>query len=67
MTLDPRSFSLGFLAAYAFSIAFFALLVGVTYALVWWKERKERDEAVDQLMARVALRCIERPTDSRVN
>ena len=30
-------------------------------------ERKERDEAVDQLMARVALRCIESPTDSRVN
>ena len=29
--------------------------------------RKERDEAVDQLLARVALRCTERPTDSRVN
>ena len=30
-------------------------------------ERKERDEAVDQLMARVAVRCIERPTEPRVN
>ena len=30
-------------------------------------ERKERDEAVDQLLARVAVRCAERPTDSRVN
>ena len=30
-------------------------------------ERKERDEAVDQLIARVAVRCIERPTDARVN
>ena len=67
MTLDPRSFSLGFLAAYAFSIAFLAALVGVTYALAWWKERTERKEAVDQLLARVAMRCAERPTDSRVN
>ena len=30
-------------------------------------ERKELDEAVDQLLARVALRCIERPTEPRVN
>ena len=67
MTFDPVSFSLGFLAAYAFSIAFLAALVGVTYALAWWKERKERHEAVDQLLARVAMRCIDRPTDSRVN
>ena len=33
--------------------------------------RKERDEAVDkavdQLLAMVAVRCAERPTDSRVN
>ena len=28
-------------------------------------ERKERNEAVDQMMARVALRCIERPTNER--
>ena len=30
-------------------------------------ERKERDVAVDRMLANVALRCIERPTDSRVN
>ena len=30
-------------------------------------ERKERDEAVDQMMARVAMRCIERPTNVRSN
>ena len=33
--------------------------------------RKERDEAVDkavdQLLARVAMRCAERPTDVRTN
>ena len=67
MTLDPRSFSLGFLAAYAFSIAFLAVVFGVTYALGWWKERTERKEAVDQLMARVAVRCIQRPTNMRCN
>ena len=66
MTFDPFSFALGVVAVYAFSIALLASLVGVTYALVWWKERKERHEAVDQLMARVAVRCIERPTDARV-
>ena len=70
MILDPRSFSLGFLAAYVFSIAFFAVLVGVPYALDRWKarkSRKERDEAVDRLMADVAVRCIERPTNVRCN
>ena len=30
-------------------------------------ERKELDEAVDQMMARVALRCIERPKNLRCN
>ena len=67
MTFDPVSFALGVVATYAFSIALLASLVGVTYALVWWKERTERKEAVDQLMARVALRCIERPANERCN
>ena len=67
MTFDPVSFALGVVAAYVFPIAFLASLVGVTYALDWWKERTERGEAVDQMMARVALRCIERPTEPRVN
>ena len=30
-------------------------------------KRKERDEAVDQLLVRVAVRCAEWPTASRVN
>ena len=30
-------------------------------------ERQERDEAVDRMMARVALRCAERPTNVRCN
>ena len=70
MTLDPRSFALGFLAAYAFSIAFFAVLVGVPYALDRWKARKSRkewDEAVDRMLVNVAVRCIERPTNVRLN
>ena len=29
--------------------------------------RKELDEAVDQLLARVAVRCIERPKNLRCN
>ncbi len=70
MTPHPPSFALGFLTAYAFSIAFFAVLVGVTCGLSWWKERKEqkkRDRALDELIADVAVRCIEHPTDARVN
>ena len=61
------SFALGFIAAYALSIAFFAVLVGVTCALSWRKEQKERDRALDELIADVAIRCIEHPTDARVN
>jgi hypothetical protein len=70
MTLDPRSFSLGFLAAYAFSVAFFAVLLGVTCGLSWWKERKERrerDRALDELLAKVGVACIEHPTNVRMN
>ena len=65
--LHPPSFALGFIAAYALSIAFFAVLVGVTYALSWWKERKERAETLDQLLAEVGVACIERPTNVRTN
>ena len=64
MTLDPVSVAVGVLATYAFS----AVLGGVLcFAELRQAKRKERDEAVDQLIARVALRCIGRPTDSRVN
>ena len=63
MTFDPVSFGLGVVAAYAFSCV---LCIAICIAELR-KERKERDEAVDQLLARVAMRCAERPTDSRVN
>ena len=67
MTLDRSSFALGFIAAYVFSVAFLAVLVGVTYALSRWKERKERDRTLDQLLSDVASRCREIPTDLSMN
>ena len=63
MTLDPVSVAVGILATYAFS----AVLGGVLCFAELCRERKERNEAVDQMMARVALRCIERPTNERCN
>ena len=63
MTFDPVSFGLGVVAAYGFSCV---LCIEICIAELR-KERKERDEAVDQLLGRVAVRCAERPTDSRVN
>ena len=63
MTFDPVSFALGVVAAYVFSCV---LCIAICIAELQ-KERKGRDEAVDQLMARVAVRCIERPTNVRSN
>ena len=63
MTLDPVSVAVGVLATYAFS----AVLGGVLCFAELRRARKERNEAVDQMMARVAVRCIERPTEPRVN
>ena len=60
MTFDPVSFALGVVAAYVFSCVLFIVICIAEL-------RKERHEAVDQLLARVAVRCAERPTDSRVN
>ncbi len=31
------------------------------------REREERDATLDELLADVAVRCIEHPTDARVN
>ncbi len=31
------------------------------------REREERDAALDELIADVAVRCIEHPTDARLN
>ena len=66
MTLDPVSFALGVVAAYVFSCVALVVLICMAERALSDVE-KERDEAVDQLLARVAVRCAERPTDSRVN
>ena len=63
MAFDPVSFALGVTAAYVFPCA---VLVAICIA-EFRKRRKERDRGLNQLMARVAMRCAERPTDSRVN
>ena len=63
MTFDPVSFALGVVAAYVFSTVLF---VAICIAELR-KERKERGKALDDMMARVAVRCIERPTNVRVN
>ena len=63
MSLDPVSVAVGILAAYAFSAALVAVLIFFARRAA----DKQRDEAVEQLIVRVAVRCIERPTDARVN
>ena len=63
MTFDPVSFGLGVVAAYAFSCV---LCIAICIA-EFRQERKERDRGLNQMRARVAMRCAERPTDSRVN
>ena len=67
MTLDPVSVAVGILGTYAFSTALVALLVFHFAMRRARKARKERDEALGDMMARVAVRCIERPTDVRTN
>ena len=72
MTFDPVSFALGVAAAYVFSCVLCIAICVVELRT----ERKQRVEAVDQqereralekLLAGVAIRCMEIPTDSRVN
>ena len=63
MTLDPVSVAVGILAAYAFSGALLAVMCVAESR----QAKKERDRDVDELLADVALRCIEHPTDARVN
>ena len=67
MAFDPVSFALGILATYAFSTALVAMLFFHFAMRRARKARKELDEALGDMMARVAVRCAERPTDSRVN
>ena len=63
MTLDPLSVAVGIVATYVFSV----VLVGVMCALESRASRKEQDCALDKLLADVAIRCIERPTNVRCN
>ena len=63
MTLDPVSIALGFVSAYVFSTA----LVVVLCVVESRQAKKQRDDAVDQLLAEVGIACIERPTNVRTN
>ena len=67
MNLDPLSVALGILATYAFSAALVAVMCIAESRQARKKLDEEVDEAVDQLLARVAVRCIERPTNMRSN
>ncbi len=45
-------------------------LIGYRYHVLKVRDdlqRKERDEAVDRMLANVALRCIKRPANERCN
>ena len=67
MTLDPLSVAVGIVATHAFSAMLFGVLVFVDQR----RARKERDRALDKLLADVAIKCVESrvetPTDVRVN
>lgn len=63
MTIDPVSFALGAVSVYAFStVLFIALCVAESR-----EERKQRERALDQLLAEVGVACLERPTNVRTN
>ena len=63
VTLHPVSLALGFVLAYVVSGGCLAVLI------VWdaWRARKARDEAVDRVIAKVAVACLDIPTDVKVN
>ncbi len=62
VTLDPRSFVLGFMAAYAFSIIVCAALL----LLDAWQARKARDKELDWRIAGAAVASLNAPPDLRV-
>lgn len=51
------------MAAYAFSIIVCAALL----LLHWWQARTARDEALNRVMANVAVACLDRPINVRTN
>ena len=63
MILDPVSFALGIVATYAFSAALFVVLCVVESR----QAKKQRDDAVDKLLADVGIACLEQPTNVRSN
>ncbi len=63
MTLDPVSLALGFVAAYVFS----GVALVVMYVVDWRQAKKQRDDALDNLLAEVGIACIEQPTNVRTN
>lgn len=63
MTLDPVSIAVGIVAAYGFSAV---LLVGLCVAESR-QAKKERERELDKVIAGVAVRCIERPMNVRMN
>ncbi len=63
MTLDPFSFVVGIVAC----LVFCGVLGAVLEFADWRQAKKERDEALDRLLAEVGVACIEQPTNVRVN
>ena len=63
MTLDPVSVAVGVIATYAFS----ALLFVVMCVMESRQTKKERDRALDEVIADVAIRCIEHPTEGEAD
>lgn len=62
-TLHLPSLVLGFLSVFTAS----GIFVGVMCAIGLRRAVKERERALDQVLAEVAIRCIERPTNVKVN
>ena len=63
MTLHPASFALGFIAAYLFSL----LVLGLALWGSLRQEKKQRDDALDELLTNVGIACVETPTDVPTN
>lgn len=63
MTIHIPSLVLGCVLSYVLA----AVLLILICAFAWRQEKKERERALDQLLAEVGIACIERPTDVREN
>lgn len=63
MTIHIQSLILGCVLSYVLA----AVLLILICAFEWRREKKERQRALDQLLAEVGIACLERPTDVRTN